>query len=100
MLIEPVALSDFFLSFFCAAMIILSAVLYAALFAWAKISGRRAFYLLAYLSYSVLLICIGLFSVVNHFAGYWLILSLMMALGYAFMPHFIWSLCVATHHDE
>ncbi|MCQ8106446.1 hypothetical protein NP590_20275 [Methylomonas sp. SURF-2] len=100
MLVEPVALSDFFLSFFSAAMIILCAALYAALYAWAKIKARPWFYWGAWLAYAALLVCVGIFSSVNHFTGYWLFLSLSMALGYAFMPRFIWGLCVATHVDE
>lgn len=100
MLVEPVALSDFFLSFFSAAMIILSAALYAALYAWAKIKTRPRFYWGAWLAYAALLVCVGIFSTVNHFTGYWLWLSLSMAVGYAFMPRFIWRLCVATHAEE
>ncbi|MCK9607172.1 MAG: hypothetical protein M0R33_12075 [Methylomonas sp.] len=100
MLVEPVALSDFFLSFFSAAMIILTAVVYTALYTWAKIKTHTGFYLGAWLAYATLLICVGIFSVVNHFTGYWLLLSLTMAVGYAFMPQFIWRLCVATHADE
>lgn len=100
MLIEPVALSDFFLSFFSAAMIIFTAALYAGLFAWARISSRKSINLLAWLAYAALLACVGVFSAVNHFSGYWLLLSLSMAVGYAFMPRIIWNLCVATHGDE
>ncbi len=100
MLVEPVALSDFFLSFFSAAMIILTAALYAGLFAWAKITARPAINIGAWLAYVAFLICVGVFSLVNHFTGYWLFLSLIMVVGYAFMPRFIWHLCVATHsHD-
>lgn len=100
MLLEPVALSDFFLSFFSAAMIILTAAVYAAFYAWAKIKTHRGFYLAAWIAYAALLLCVGIFSKVNHFTGYWLLLSLSMAVGYAFMPQFIWHLCVATHPDE
>ncbi len=100
MLIEPVALSDFFLSFFSAAMILLCAVIYSALYAWGKIQSRSVFILGAWVAYAALLVFVGVFSMVNHFNGYWLLLSLSMALGYAFMPHLIWRLCVATHLDE
>ena len=100
MLIEPVALSDFFLSFFSAAMIILSGATYAGLYAWAKIKSSRGFYLSAWIAYAILLACVAVFSVINHFTGYWLLLSLTMAVGYAFMPRIIWQLCVATHSTE
>jgi len=100
MLIEPVALSDFFLSFFSAALIILLATVYAALYAWSKISGRRKFELAAWLIYAALLICVGVFSYVNHFNDYWLLLSLLMVLGYGWVPRFIWKLCAATHDAD
>lgn len=100
MLVEPVALSDFFLSFFSAAMIIFTGALYAGLFAWAKISARPRLFVFVWLAYAALLACVAVFSIVNHFNGYWLLLSLTMALGYGLMPYLIWHLCVATHHGE
>lgn len=100
MLIEPVALSDFFLSFFSAALIILLATVYAAMYAWSKISGRRSLGVAAWLTYAALLVCVGVFSYVNHFNDYWLVLSLLMALGYGWMPRLIWRLCTATHEEE
>lgn len=99
MLIEPVALSDFFLSFFSAAMIILTATLYAVLYAWARIRGKRGIYIGAGIAYLALLVCVAIFSQVNHLHGHWLWLSAIMALGYALMPAAIWNLCVATHSD-
>lgn len=98
--IQPVALSDFFLSFFSAALIILLAAVYAGLYAWHKISGARVFLMGARLGYVALLICVGLFSYVNRFSDYWLVLSLLMALGYGWMPRLIWRLCLATHQDD
>lgn len=100
MLIEPVALSDFFLSFFSAAMIIFTATLYAALYAWAKIRASRGMYIGAGLAYLALLVCVGAFSMVNHLNGHWLWLSATMTIGYALMPSAIWHLCVATHSDD
>ncbi|PPD33819.1 MAG: hypothetical protein CTY19_06570 [Methylomonas sp.] len=100
MLVEPVALSDFFLSFFSAAMIIFTATLYAGLFAWARISGQKSARIGACVSYASLLASVAVFSDVNHLTGYWLLLSFSMVIGYALMPHAIWHLCVATHLDE
>lgn len=100
MLIEPVALADFFLSFFSAAMIILLATVYAGLFAWAKIRKHRPMLYGAWLAYLLLVVCVGFFSFINHFNSYWLVLSLLMVLGYGWMPHLIWGLCVATHADD
>lgn len=100
MLIEPVALADFFLSFFSAAMIILLGAIYAGLFAWAKITSQCRFQLGACLVYVALLVAVGVFSYINHFSGYWLGISFLMVVGYGWMPYAIWRLCVATHIDE
>lgn len=100
MLIEPIALADFFLSFFSAAMIILLGALYAGLFAWAKITSQYRFQLAAWVVYFALLITVGVFSHINHFNGYWLGLSVLMVAGYGWMPYAIWRLCVATHAGE
>jgi hypothetical protein len=100
MLIEPVALADFFLSFFSAAMIILLGALYAGLFAWAKITSQYRFQLGAGFVYLALLLTVFVFSRINHFNGYWLTLSFLMIVGYGWMPYAIWRLCVATHNGE
>jgi hypothetical protein len=100
MLIEPVALSDFFLSFFTGAMIILVAALYAGLFAWAKITNKNGLNYWSWLAYIVLLICVAKFTQINHFSGHWLWLSFIMVFGYWWMPRLIWRLCVLTHSDE
>lgn len=100
MLVEPVELADFFMSFFSAAMIIFTATLYAVFYAWARLRGKRGLYLGAALAYLALLVCVGVFSQVNHLTGHWLWLSLTMAVGYALMPGAIWNLCLATHDDH
>lgn len=100
MLIEPVALADFFLSFFSAAMIILLGTLYAGLFAWAKITAQYRFQFGAWLVYLALLVAVAVFSQINHFTGFWLALSFLMVVGYGWMPYVIWRLCIATHTDE
>ncbi len=99
-MIEPVALADFFLSFFTAAMIILVAVLYVALFAWAQMSGKKALRVWAMLVYILLLVCVVVFVDVMNLTGYWRIIAVLMVLGYWWMPRLIWRLCVATHDDE
>lgn len=100
MLVEPVELADFFMSFFSAAMIIFTATLYAVLYAWARLRGKRGVYFAAGLAYLALLVCVALFSRINHLSGHWQWLSLTMVVGYALMPSAIWNLCVATHRDD
>lgn len=96
-MLEPVALSDFFLSFFSAAMIVLLAALYAGLYAWAAITRKAKLRYWTWLVYGLLLACVGVFAKVYHLSGYWQILAAAMAFGYWWMPRLIWRLCVATH---
>lgn len=97
--IEPVALADFFLSFFSGAMIVLLAALYAGLFAWAQITAKAAPHYAALLVYGLLLVCVAIFAKVYHLNGYWQILTVTMVAGYWWMPRLIWRLCVQTHAD-
>ncbi len=99
-MIEPVALSDFFLSFFSASMIILTAALYAGIYSWAEITRKRTLHYWAIAVYGLLLALVGLFSHINHLHGHWLALTVAMAIGYWWMPRLIWRLCVATHSHE
>jgi hypothetical protein len=101
-MIEPVALADFFITFFSAAMVILFGALYALLFAYSRVKGMPRLMLLAYAAYA------GLFVSVMTLAGvaslfsttFWSVIVLLMLAGYLLAPHAIWQLCVGTHADE
>ncbi|GAB4259541.1 MAG: hypothetical protein Kow0065_09590 [Methylomicrobium sp.] len=100
-MIEPVALKDFFITFFSSALIILAGASYASFFAWSKMNPNSRIKIAAYLSYAVLLVSVAVLSTAANFSGYWLIVSLAMAIGYFFAPIGIWHLCTRTHrHAE
>ncbi len=99
-MIQPVALSDFFITFFASALIILAGACYALLFAWSKVNSHFYIKLAAYLSYGVLIVAVLLLTQAANFTGYWLWLSVVMVMGYFFAPMGIWYLCVGTHSDD
>lgn len=102
-MIEPVALKDFFLTFFSAAMVIMTGALYALLFAYARVKHRPRLMPLAYLAYLGLFTSVAVLAfVANLFnSGFWSFIVLLMLIGYLLAPHAIWHLCVGTHeHDE
>jgi len=101
-MIEPVALKDFFLTFFSAAMVILSGALYALLFAYARVRQRPRLMPLAYLAYLGLVVSVLVLAMVtNLFAtGFWTFVVVLMLVGYLLAPHGIWHLCVGTHAHE
>jgi len=96
-MIEPIALQDFFITFFSSALIILAGASYALLFAWSKVNSNSRIKIAAYTSYAVLVLSVAELTRVAHFQGYWLIISIVMVIGYFFAPIGIWHLCVKTH---
>jgi uncharacterized membrane protein len=101
-MIEPVALKDFFLTFFSAAMVILTGALYALLFAYARVRQRPRLMPLAYLAYAGLVASVVTLALAaNLFAsGFWTFIVGLMLAGYLLAPHAIWHLCVGTHAHE
>lgn len=101
-MIEPVALKDFFITFFSAAMVIMAGGLYALLFAYARIKGRPRLMPLAYTAYLGLFVSVlTLAFAANLFnSGFWTVIVLLMLIGYLLAPHAIWHLCVGTHREE
>ena len=101
-MIEPVALKDFFITFFSAAMVIMTGGLYALLFAYARIKRRPALMGMAYVAYVGLVISvITLATAANLFnSTFWITIVALMLIGYLAAPHAIWHLCVGTHQDE
>ena len=101
-MIEPVAVKDFFLTFFSAAMVILSGALYALLFAYARVRQRPRLMPLAYLAYLGLVVSVLVLAIVaNLFStGFWAFVVTLMLVGYLLAPHGIWHLCVGTHVHE
>lgn len=100
-MIEPVLLADFFLTFFSAAMIILTGALYALLFAWSRVYGKPRLMPWAYVSYGALFVCVlVLMQVANMNSPFWITIGILMMVGYLLAPHAIWHLCAATHADE
>jgi hypothetical protein len=94
---EPVALQDFFITFFSSALIILAGASYALLFAWTKVNPNFRIKMAAYVSYAVLILSVAELTRAAQFQGYWLVISLVMVIGYFFAPIAIWHLCVKTH---
>lgn len=98
-MLEPVALKDFFITFFSSALIIMAGASYALLFAWSKVNPRLGIKLSAYASYVVLLGAVYQLTMAANLDGNWRIISYLMVIGYFFAPIAIWHLCKQTHDD-
>lgn len=96
-MLEPVALKDFFITFFSSALIIMAGASYALLFAWSKVNSRLSIKLSAYASYLILLGSVYQLTMAANLHGYWRIISYLMVVGYFFAPIAIWHLCKQTH---
>lgn len=99
-MIQPVALQDFFITFFSSALIILAGASYALLFAWSKAKPSIWIRFAAYMSYLVLILAVIELTRAAQFQDYWLMISAVMVIGYFFAPMGIWHLCVNTHTDN
>ena len=99
-MIEPVALKDFFITFFSSALIILAGASYALLFAWSKVNSNLRITISAYFSYAILVFSVYKLSLAANLTGHWLIISYVMLVGYFFAPIGIWHLCKKTHDNE
>lgn len=101
-MIEPVALKNFFLTFFSAAMVVVAGALYALLFAYARVRKQPRLMPLAYAAYLGLVASVlVLAAVANLFGnGFWTFIVVFMLIGYLLAPHAIWHLCVGTHAHE
>lgn len=96
-MIQPVAMQDFFVTFFSSALIVLAGASYALLFAWSKVNANFRIKIAAYVSYLVLVVSVFYLTQAANFTGYWLLLSVVMVIGYFFAPIGVWHLCVKTH---
>jgi hypothetical protein len=101
-MIEPVALKDFFLTFFSAAMVVLTGALYALLFAYSRVKQRPRLMPLAYAAYLGLVASVLVLGTAAHlFASvFWISIVAAMLVGYLLAPHAVWHLCVGTHAGE
>ena len=99
-MIEPVALKDFFITFFSSALIIMAGASYALLFAWSKVNSNPLIKFAATASFIVLIISVLELTKAANFSGHWLMISIAMVIGYFFAPIVIWHLCVKTHHHH
>ncbi|TNF57673.1 MAG: hypothetical protein EP308_01865 [Burkholderiales bacterium] len=101
-MIEPVALQDFFITFFSAAMVIMTGGLYALLFAYARLRHRARLMWMAYAAYLGLVASVVTLAAAANLFGstFWITIVALMLIGYLLAPHAIWHLCVGTHRDE
>ncbi len=99
-MIEPVALGNFFLFFFDAALVILAAFCYAVLYALGRLQGKKPYLAAAAVSYGILAMATAALAVLGNLNGMWRILAGLLLVGYGLAPLLIWRLCVATHETE
>ena len=101
-MIEPVHLTNFFIVFLTAALILIFGALYALLFTFAKINKNKNYLYVAYLAYGALSISIFSLAIFANLVKqpFWIFVVALMLIGYFFAPQAIWKLCVATHQSE
>ena len=96
-MLEPVATENFLAAFVAAAVVILAGAGYAGGYALSRLYQRPMWMRLAWVSYVLLIAAVAVITQVMNFSGYWLVLSVVMLIGYLLAPHAIWHLSHATH---
>ena len=99
-MIEPVALENFFIAFFSAAMVIICGALYALLFAYSRVHHQPRLMPLAYGAYGLHFTSVMVLAYAMNLHGFWQIVVVAMLVGYLLAPHGIWYLCQGTHTAE
>lgn len=88
---------DFLIIFCTSAGVILFGAGYALFYALSILRRSTTFHRLGIATYAGLLLCLTALSLSAHFSGLWWSLSLLLAVGYFWMPRVILQLTVATH---
>ena len=97
---DAISLQEIFFSTMSGAAIVLFGALYALFFALGRIHRRRSLMIAAGLAFLVLAVAVVVLAKALHLAGYWLIVTAVMLVGYFFAPRAIWNLCVGTHGGQ
>ena len=93
---EALQAQEIMLATLSGALVVLFGALYAMLFAFAKL--RHPLLMpLAYAAYALFAAAALMLAKALHMEGYWLVIILVMLVGYLLAPHGIWHLCIGTH---
>lgn len=98
---DPISLREIFFSTASGAAIVLFGAFYALFFALGRLHGSLVLMAAAIASYLLLAVAVVVLILALHLAGFWLLVTGVMLVGYLFAPRAIWNLCVGTHgaHD-
>lgn len=99
-MIEPVEIQRFALAALSAGAIVLFGACYAVFLALSRLHAFAALRHLSNLSYASLAVSVGGLAWFLRLDGGWLILIVLLLVGYYVAPRFIWRLSVATHEPE
>lgn len=80
-----------------AALVVLSGALYSLLFALGKLRDSQALVRFAFAAYAVLFVCAFVLGRALGLGRYWIIVIVVMLIGYLITPMAVWHLCVGTH---
>lgn len=82
------------------ASVVLMGALYALFFALGRLNTSQMFMIASMVSY--LLLAGSVYVLIEAFAlrGFWVLVTIVMLVGYFLLPRAIWKLCTGTHAGE
>lgn len=97
---EPMGLQDLFFGAMSGAAVVLMGAFYALFFALGRLHGSRALTAASLVSYALLAAAVYVLIRSLGLSGIWIVVTLVMLVGYFLAPRAIWHLCVGTHAGE
>ena len=95
---DPLQAQEIMLATLAGGLIVMFGALYAMLFALARLR-HPSLLSFAYTAYALFAVCAVVLAHALHLEGQWVLLILVMLVGYLLAPHGIWHLCVGTHPE-
>lgn len=97
---EPIELQDLFFSTMSGAAIVLMGASYALFFALGRLHQSKSMTIASHFSYALLAAAVYVLVDSLRLSGFWILVAVVMLVGYFLAPRAIWTLCVGTHAAE
>jgi hypothetical protein len=97
---EPLALQQIFFSTMAGAVIVLMGASYALFFALGRLHQSRSMSAASLASFLLLAAAAYVLVQALSLGGVWILVTIVMLVGYFLLPRAIWHLCTGTHAGE
>ena len=97
---EPMELQNLFFGTMSGAAVVLMGAFYALFFALGRLHKSRLFAAAALASFALLAAAVYVLVQALSLSGFWIVVTVVMLVGYFLAPRAIWHLSEGTHADD